>query len=110
VLDTGPSASDAFGGAAPQLPPGAQVDTAVQTPAPTAAPAVPQQPAQAAAPPVQQAVAPAPDFLNPPGVAPAAPAAPEPVRYLLNGQVYTEAQLLAAPGWTAEHIAALPRA
>jgi hypothetical protein len=109
VLDTGPSASDAFGGSAPQLPPGAQIDAAVQ--APEAAPAIPQQPAQAQAPAIpQQAVAPAPDFLNPPGAAPAAPAAPEPVRYLLNGQVYTEAQLLAAPGWTAEHIAALPRA
>jgi hypothetical protein len=108
VLDTGPSASDAFGGSAPQLPPGAQIDAAVQAPA--AAPAIPQQATPAAAPPVQQAVAPAPDFLNPPGAAPAAPAAPEPVRYLVNGQAYTEAQLLAAPGWTAEHIAALPRA
>jgi hypothetical protein len=55
---------------------------------------------------VQQAVAPAPDFLNPPG---AAPAAPEPVRYLLNGQAYTEAQLVGA-NWTPEQIAALPRA
>jgi hypothetical protein len=109
VLDTGPSASDAFGGSAPQLPPGAQIDAAVAAPTPTSAPAAPA-PQPAAAPPVQQAVAPAPDFLNPPGAAPAAPAAPEPVRYLLNGQVYTEAQLLAAPGWTAEHIAALPRA
>lgn len=117
VLDTGPSASDAFGGSAPQLPPGAQVDTAVAPPAvpqPTA-PAVPTaQPS--AAPPVQQPVTPAPDFLNPPGAAPAPqpaaappPAAPEPVRYLLNGQAYTEAQLTGA-GWSAEQIAALPRA
>jgi hypothetical protein len=111
VLDTGPSASDAFGGSAPQLPPGAQIDAAVQAPA--AAPAIPQQaapaPQPAAAPPVQQAVAPAPDFLNPPGAAPAAPAAPEPVRYQLNGQAYTEAQLVGA-NWTPEQIAALPRA
>jgi putative ABC transport system substrate-binding protein len=35
---------------------------------------------------------------------------PERTDAALNGQVYTEAQLLAAPGWTAEHIAALPRA
>jgi hypothetical protein len=113
VLDTGPSASDAFGGSAPQLPPGAQIDAAVAAPTPTSAPAVPQQaapaPQPAAAPPVQQAVAPAPDFLNPPGAAPAAPAAPEPVRYLLNGQTYTEAQLVGA-NWTPEQIAALPRA
>jgi hypothetical protein len=58
---------------------------------------------------VQQAVAPAPDFLNPPGAAPAAPAAPEPIRYQLNGQAYTEAQLTGA-GLSAEQIATLPRA
>jgi hypothetical protein len=97
ILDTGPSAADVFGGAAPQMPAGAQT-----------APAIPQQPTAAPAPtaPVQQtAVQPAPDFLNPPAAVAPAPVAMR----LVNGQPYSE-DALRAGGLNDAQIQALPTA
>jgi hypothetical protein len=94
ILDSGPSAADAFGGGAATTPAAAAV-----TPAPAAAAVTPAP-----------AVVPAPDFLNPPGAPSApAPAAAQPVRYALSGSAYTAEQLTAS-GWSPEQIAALPRA
>lgn len=100
ILESGPSAADAFGGGA------------ATTPAsnPNADPLNP--PGNPGGPPAA-AVTPAPDFLNPPGApgAPGATAAPPPApeRYVLNGQAYTAEQLAAAQ-WSPEQIATLPRA
>jgi len=94
VLSSGPSAADAFGAAAPVLPAGALVDTAITAPAPVST--TPTPPAVAPA-------APATDFLNP---APPPPAAAAPKLYNVNGQQYTAAQLLAAK-WTQAQIDAL---
>ena len=90
VLSSGPSAVDAFGGAAPVLPAGALVDKAVAAPAPV---------------PVPAPLAPAHDFLNGPGVAPPPPPA-APKVYTVQGQQYTAAQLLGF-GWSQAQIDAL---
>jgi len=92
VLDSGPSAADAFGGGAPQQ----------QTAAPQPGQQPPIQQTTAPAPQVNQApapgqVAPAPDFLQPE------------VKYLASdGNQYTRAQLEAV-GYTEQQIAALPQ-
>jgi hypothetical protein len=93
-LGFGPVASEAFGGAAPELPPGALVDTAVQAPAPAPAPV-----AAPAAPVAPAPVAPAPDFLN----GPQPPAAPVPEMFVVQGVTYTREQLTGF-GWTPEQI------
>jgi hypothetical protein len=96
ILDTGPSAADVFGGAAPQIPAGAQTAPVPQTvvqPAP-----VPQT-----------VVQPAPDFLNPPGATTPPPAAPAQAMRLVNGQAYSE-DALRAGGWDDAQIHALPTA
>lgn len=106
ILDSGPDAGSVFGGSAPQVPPGAAVDNAVQQPAPGATPPPTAQPAPGATPPpaAQPATDATPppaephnDFLNPPP-----PAAEK--RYEVGGQVYTESQLRAAK-WTDAQIA-----
>jgi len=79
---SGPSAAAVFGGGAAPAP--------VSTPAPAApAPATPP---------------PATDLLVTPP-----PVAPVEEKYNVNGAVYTKEQLLAMPGWTAEHLTNLPR-
>lgn len=88
---SGPAASSVFGASAPVLPVGAQVDTSVAAPAPTAPVA---QPAPAPAAPAP--VVPAHDLVTPPPVAPA----PVEERYSYGGQTHTKAQWLAMPGWT----------
>ena len=88
ITDTGPAASDVFGGGQPTVPATAQVAPAV---------AVTPQPGQAAVAPAAP-VAPAPDLLQPE------------VKYLdANGNAFTEAQLLAA-GFQAAQIQAMPHA
>jgi len=96
ILSGGPSAAEAFGGSAGQLPPGAQVAAGGQT--------APPPPGAAGG------VQPAPDFLNPPPPAGAVAAPPPPPvveRFNYNGQIYTRDQLV---GWTEAQINALPRA
>lgn len=127
---TGPSGDAVFGGTpAGALPAGASATPLApttplaQTPAPASnqaaaptpmsAPAAGGMPAPAmggapTAAPAPASVQPAPDFLNPQGAAPA-PAAVG-VKYLdATGAAWTEAQLTQA-GYTAEMIAAMPRA
>lgn len=89
---SGPSAAAAFGASAPVLPVGAQVDTSVAAPAPTAPAA---QPAPAPAP-----VVPAHDLVTPPSVAPA----PVEERYSYGGQTLSLAEWCKMPGWTEEMI------
>ena len=102
ILDTGPSAADAFGGSAPQIPASAQT-----APIASAAPAIPQQ---LAAPPFAARVLPAPDFLNPPGAVAPPPAIPAaPTMRLVSGQPYSE-DALRAGGWNDAQIQALPTA
>lgn len=126
ILDSGPSAADAFGGTVAQLPQNAQVDpnaTAPAVPATPATPGAPAAPAQTPAAPAAPATAPAApgapapavqpatDILQP-GTAPAAPPAPAapaptaPKTYNVQGQNYTAEQLKAS-GWSDEQIAAL---
>lgn len=129
-LSDGPDAQSAFSGVQRELPPGALVDNNVKTPQinqlpPQVPPQVPpMQQAPPQVPPMQQAppqvppanVAPATDFLNnaqpqtPPAVGAAPPPPPPQVEsYNVQGVVYTRA-ILERSGYTAEMIAALPRA
>ncbi len=103
---TGPSGDAVFGAA----PAGALPAGASATPvAPVTSMAQPTAVPTAAAP-APSNVQPAPDFLNPQGAAPAAPAAPVEVKYIdASGGHFTEAQLLAA-GYQPAQIQALPRA
>ncbi len=89
ITENIPDANAAFGGTAAVLPTGAMVDQSVAAGAPA-----PQPGAGAPAP---QTVAPAPEVLAPV------------VMYLVDGVKYTADQLTAS-GWTAEQIAAAPRA
>lgn len=108
---SGPAASDVFGQAAPVLPAGAQVDTAVSAPAPQPAAAAPQPPVAAPAP----VPTPAHDLVQPGAVGiapPAPPAPPAPVAeeaYIVNGQRFTKSQLVAS-GYTDAHFVTLQRA
>lgn len=97
VLDSGPSAADAFGASPAQAAAPLAQPAPAQAAAPLAQPAPAPQPAVAA-------VQPAPDFLNAPAPAPE-------VKYIHpgDGNAYTEAQLLAAK-WQIEQIHALPKA
>lgn len=123
-ITSGPDAAAVFG-AAPAAPAGANT-----TPQPGLAPmmtggvaapnapVVPNPVATAPAPvtstpnpvaaPAPANVTPAPDFLNGPA-ATTPPPAPTPEQFVVNGQVYTRDQLLAA-NWTNEQINAQPRA
>jgi hypothetical protein len=106
ITESIPDANAAFGGAAAVMPTGAAIDTSVAAPAPVATTAAPAPQPGAAAPapqpgaaaPAPQTVAPAPEVLT-----------PVVVSRNVNGQVCTEAALLAA-NWTPEAIAALPLA
>ena len=140
ILEGGPSAVDAFGGSAPQMPANAQVMQAGAPAVPggaampggvpggaampggapamaTPPAAAPQAPPAAVAP---AAVAPpaqvtqAPDFLNSPAPAPGNPAAPAP-QAAAPEQFNVNGQVytreqLTASGWTADAINQLPRA
>jgi hypothetical protein len=90
IVERGTDAVTAFGGGAPAVPAGAQVNPAI--PAPTGS--APPPPASAPPPPAQP-IAPAPDFLQ-----------PKPLR-LFGAGSYTEEALLAS-GWTQANIDALP--
>lgn len=92
---SGPAASSVFGGAAPVIPAGAQLDPNAAAPAPTAPVA---QPAPAPATPAP--VVPAHDLVTPPPVAPA----PVEERYSYSGQTLTLAEWCKMPGWTEEMI------
>lgn len=89
---SGPAASSVFGGAAPVIPAGAQLDPNAGAPAPVAQPA----PAPAAPAPV----VPAHDLVTPPPVAPA----PVEERYSYGGQTLSLAEWCKMPGWTEEMI------
>ena len=106
-----PDAGAAFGGSVAQLPPGAQLDTSVATPAPAPAPAPQATPAPAPQATPAPAPAPAHDLVQP-GAAIAPPPAPAPAEesYIHNGATYTRSALLAMPGWTEAHLATLQKA
>jgi len=114
IAEGGADAASAFGGVAPVIPQGAQIDTAVAAQviaAPVAAHVI-------AAPVAAQVVTPAADFVNgpppvaqtpPPVAAPAPAPVPVQVKYMgPDGKPYTMAQLVAG-GWTEAQVLALPQ-
>lgn len=86
---SGPAASSVFGGAAPVIPVGAQLDPNTAAPAPVAQVATPAPVAQTPPPPAH-------DLVTPPPVAPA----PVEERYSYGGQTLTLTEWCAMPGWS----------